>query len=72
MEKGEDMDKENKKEPRTEEKDQGRKIEISYISERKPEKPDWIEEQNKWIMEIIWIIFISMVTAIITVVLATK
>lgn len=61
----------NKEMPRSEEKDHGRSVEITYISEE-PKKPDWIEERNNQIMEMIWTIFLSMVTAIITVVLATK
>nr|DAM60811.1 MAG TPA: hypothetical protein [Caudoviricetes sp.] len=61
----------NKEMPRPEEKDHGRNVEITYISEG-AKKPDWIEERNNQIMEMIWTIFLSMVTAIITVVLTTK
>lgn len=61
----------NKEMPRSEEKDHGRNVEITYISEE-PKKLDWIEERNNQIMEMIWTIFLSMVTAIITVVLTTK
>lgn len=61
----------NKEMPRSEEKDYGRNVEITHISEE-AKKPDWIEERNNQIMEMIWTIFLSMVTAIITVVLTTK
>lgn len=61
----------NKEMPRFEEKNHGRSVEITYISEE-PKKSDWIEERNNQIMEMIWTIFLSMVTAIITVVLTTK
>ena len=39
----------NKEIPRSEEKDHGRNVEITYISEE-PKKPDWIEERNNQIM----------------------
>lgn len=35
------------------------------------DKDDWIEKQNKKITHVIWIIFLSMVTSIITTILAT-
>lgn len=32
---------------------------------------DWVEKQNKKIIHYLWIIFVSMITAIITTLLAT-
>lgn len=43
-----------------------RDAEQYFTIEDRPQKPDWIEEQNKKIIEYIWIIFVSMITAIIT------
>lgn len=34
-------------------------------------KDDWIERQNKKIIHFLWIIFVSMITSIITTLLAT-
>lgn len=35
------------------------------------DKGDWIEKQNKKITHVLWIIFISIITSLITTILAT-
>ena len=35
------------------------------------DKDDWIERQNKKIIHFLWIVFISMITSIITTILST-
>lgn len=35
------------------------------------DKDDWIERQNKKITHFLWIIFVSMITSIITTILST-
>ncbi len=34
-------------------------------------RDDWIEEQNKKTIHLLWIVFVSMITSIITTILST-